>query len=47
MLTRGWRAEHLLPEVLAMLDGRRALRIADVASETPFAFEESITPAAE
>jgi ribonuclease D len=47
MLTRGWRAEHLLPEVLAMLDGRRALRIADVASETPFAFEETATPATE
>jgi hypothetical protein len=39
-LTRGWRAEHLLPELLAVLDGRRRLRIADVSSPTPFAFDD-------
>jgi len=39
-LVRGWRARHLLPEVLAMLDGKRTLRIADIASETPFTFED-------
>jgi ribonuclease D len=38
-LTRGWRAAHLLPEVLAMLDGKRSLRIGNVTSATPFAFE--------
>jgi ribonuclease D len=40
-LTRGWRAEALLPEVLAMLDGKRTLRIANIASDTPFAFEDA------
>src|SRR2546423_1028860 len=27
-LTVGWRREHLLPELLALLEGRRVLRIA-------------------
>lgn len=40
-LTRGWRAAHLLPEVLAMLDGKRTLRIADLTAATPFAFQEA------
>jgi ribonuclease D len=39
-LTRGWRARHILPDLLAILDGRRALRIADVRAEAPFAYEE-------
>lgn len=39
-LVRGWRAAHLLPEVLAMLDGKRTLRIADITSDTPFTFED-------
>ena len=39
-LMEGWRSQHLLPEVLAMLEGRRALRISDVRSATPFTFEE-------
>ncbi len=39
-LMRGWRAAHLLPEVLAMLEGRRSLRISDLRSGTPFTFEE-------
>src|SRR5205823_7802163 len=29
-LARGWRAEHVLPELLAVLEGRRLLRVADV-----------------
>jgi ribonuclease D len=39
LLTHGWRAAHVLPDLLAVLEGRRALRIADVASETPLAYE--------
>jgi ribonuclease D len=35
-LTRGWRQLHILPELEAVLDGRRSLRIVDLASETPF-----------
>ena len=39
-LTRGWRSQHILPELLAVLQGRCRLRIADVAAEAPFVFEE-------
>jgi ribonuclease D len=41
LLTQGWRARHVLPELLAILDGRRSLRIADVAGEAPFALAET------
>jgi ribonuclease D len=34
-LVRGWRSRHILPELLAILEGRRAVRIADLASEAP------------
>src|SRR5437764_698860 len=40
-LTRGWRAEHLLPELLALLDGRRRLRIADLRADGPFAYDDA------
>jgi ribonuclease D len=36
----GWRAAHVLPELLAVLDGRRFLRIVDLQQESPFAVEE-------
>jgi ribonuclease D len=39
ILTQGWRAIAVLPEILAVLEGRRALRVADVAAEAPFAYE--------
>jgi ribonuclease D len=39
-LTSGWRARHLLPELLAVLEGRRMVRIADVRAEAPFAYED-------
>lgn len=38
LLTAGWRREHVLPELLAVLDGRRAVRIADPAADAPLAF---------
>jgi ribonuclease D len=41
-LTRGWRAEHVLPELLAVLDGKRSLRIADVRREAPLGFSEAM-----
>ncbi|NKB16264.1 MAG: hypothetical protein HC774_04305 [Sphingomonadales bacterium] len=28
-LTEGWRAQHVLPELLSVLEGRRLVRIAD------------------
>jgi ribonuclease D len=39
LLTRGWRAEHILPELLAVLEGKRSLRIANVKAEAPFRFD--------
>jgi ribonuclease D len=42
-LTRGWRGQHILPELAAVLDGRRLLRIADVKSEAPFEFQDDPT----
>jgi len=41
LLMTGWRRRSLLPELLAVLEGRRRLRIADVTAEAPFVFEES------
>jgi ribonuclease D len=40
LLTQGWRSQHVLPDLLAMLDGRRRLRIADVQAEAPFEFDD-------
>jgi len=40
VLTRGWRAQHILPELLAVLEGRRLVRIADVRAEAPFAYRD-------
>jgi hypothetical protein len=41
LLTQGWRAQHILPELLAVLDGRRSVRVSDVSAEAPFAIEDS------
>ena len=37
-LTRGWRAEHILPELLAVLDGRHALRVVKPNSAAPLSY---------
>jgi ribonuclease D len=42
LLTQGWRARHVLPELLTVLDGKRTLRVADVGADAPFAFGEQI-----
>jgi ribonuclease D len=39
-LVRGWRARHLLPELEAILDGRRALRIDDLTAEAPLDYAD-------
>jgi ribonuclease D len=39
-LTHGWRAQAILPTLQAVLEGRRALRIADVARSAPFAYDD-------
>lgn len=36
-LSRGWRSEQILPELEAVLLGRRTLRITDIHSEAPLA----------
>jgi ribonuclease D len=41
LLTQGWRQRHILPEILAVLDGRRSVRIADVHADAPFAYYEN------
>jgi ribonuclease D len=40
LLAFGWRADYVLPELLAVLEGRRTLRIADVSGEMPIALED-------
>ncbi len=39
VLTTGWRSAHVLPDLLAVLDGQRVVRVADVKAEAPFAYE--------
>lgn len=39
-LAGGWRAAHILPELLDILEGRRSIRIADPAAATPFGYQD-------
>ena len=41
---RGWRATHVLPVLQAMLEGKRLLCIADLASDAPFAYADASPP---
>ena len=43
-LSRGWRRDHILPEMEAVLEGRRTLRITDIKSEAPLAIADEATP---
>lgn len=38
LLTQGWRAAHILPELLAVLDGKRSVRIGDLKADAPLAY---------
>jgi len=40
LLCQGWRAANVLPELLAVLEGRRSLRIADPQAEAPLAYTD-------
>lgn len=40
LLTHGWRAEHVLPELRAFLEGRRSLRVRDAQADAPFDFRD-------
>ncbi len=44
LLTGGWRAAHVLPELAAVLDGKRLLRVANIRAEAPFAYEDKAGP---
>jgi ribonuclease D len=39
LLTQGWRAQHMLPHLEAVLHGRRLIRIDDVRADGPLALE--------
>jgi ribonuclease D len=41
LLSQGWRKTHVLPNLLAVLEGQRALRITDIKSETPFTISDT------
>jgi ribonuclease D len=43
-LTQGWRAQHILPVLLAVLEGRRLVCIADPTAEAPLAYHEDAPP---
>ena len=40
LLAQGWRREHILPDLHAVLDGRRSIRVGDLKSESPFMVED-------
>jgi ribonuclease D len=40
LLVRGWRAQHVLPELLSVLEGRRAVRINDLSKEAPLDYAD-------
>jgi len=40
LLTSGWRQAHVLPELMAVLEGKRLLQVADVLADAPFAYRE-------
>jgi ribonuclease D len=40
LLMRGWRARHILPRLLAVLEGRRAVRIDDLSAEAPLDYAD-------
>lgn len=39
-LTRGWRAQHLLPELVDVLEGRKFVGVGDVTADAPLGFRE-------
>jgi ribonuclease D len=37
-LTHGWRKDHILPELLEILEGKRVVRIGDLRADAPFEY---------
>jgi ribonuclease D len=40
LLALGWRRHHILPDLLAVLEGRRGLRVANLKAEGPLEYDE-------
>jgi hypothetical protein len=38
LLGQGWRAEHVLPELRAVLEGRKSIRVDDVHRDAPLSY---------
>jgi ribonuclease D len=41
LLAQGWRQQHDLPHLLAVLEGRRLVRVADLHNEAPLGYEDA------
>jgi hypothetical protein len=40
MLSHGWRRQHVLPELEAVLHGKRAVRITNLRADAPLAYDD-------
>lgn len=40
LLSAGWRRTHILPDLLAVLDGQRSVRIADIMADAPLDYAD-------
>jgi ribonuclease D len=43
-LTHGWRRDHVLPDLLSILEGRRGLRIGDLHNDAVFEYFDEAAP---
>jgi len=39
-LTKGWRATEVLPHFVALLEGRRGLRLANIKNDAPLEYRD-------
>jgi ribonuclease D len=44
LLTRGWRAAQVLPELQAVLQGRRSVRVVNPRAEAPLGYSDTSSP---
>jgi ribonuclease D len=43
LLTQGWRAKHVLPELLAVLQGRRSVRVVNPRADAPLEYADTMS----
>jgi ribonuclease D len=43
-LAQGWRAGHILPDLVAVLEGRRMVRVANLKAEAPLGYQDVPSP---